>query len=84
MGNTLASLSLSRIRAAMLNDNMLAADFIILGPIPSNPIALLESKAIIEGGDIRNFEKKYHLALYRSQSLLNNQGPNGRGCLKYM
>ena len=41
----------------MLNDNMLAADFIILGPIPSNPIALLESKAIIEGGDIRNFEK---------------------------
>ena len=33
---------------AMLNDNMLATDFIILGPIPSNPIALLESKAIIE------------------------------------
>ena len=57
MGNTLANLSLSGnfpvvlllfIRAAMLNDNMLATDFIILGPIPSNPIALLESKAIIE------------------------------------
>ena len=27
---------------------MLATDFINLGPIPSNPIALLESKAIIE------------------------------------
>ena len=57
MGNTLASLSLSWnfpvalllfIRAAMLNDNMLATDFIILGQIPSNQIALLESKAIIE------------------------------------
>ena len=57
MGNTLANLSLSEnfpvaillfIRAAMLNDNMLATDFSILGPIPSNPIALLESKAIIE------------------------------------
>ena len=57
MGNTLASLSflgnfpvatLLFIRAAMLNDNMLATDFIILGPISSNPIALLESKAIIE------------------------------------
>ena len=57
MGNTLANLSLSGnfpvvlllfIRAAMLNDNMLAMDFIILGPIPSNPIALLKSKAIIE------------------------------------
>ena len=57
MGNTLANLSLSGnflvvlllfIRAAMLNDNMLTTDFIILGPILSNPIALLESKAIIE------------------------------------
>ena len=57
IGNTLASLSLSGnfpvalllfIRAAMLNDNMLATDFIILGQIPSNQIALLESKAIIE------------------------------------
>ena len=36
------------IRAAMLNDNRLSTDFIILGPIPSNPIALLESKAIID------------------------------------
>ena len=57
MGNTLANFSLSGnfpvvlllfIRAARLNDNMLATDFIILGPIPSSPIALLESKAIIE------------------------------------
>ena len=57
MGNTLASFSLSGnflvaiplfIRAAMLNDNRLATDFIILSPIPSNPIALLESKAIID------------------------------------
>ena len=57
MGNTLASLSLSEnfpvakllfIRAAMLNDNRLATYFIILGPIPSNPIALLESKAILD------------------------------------
>ena len=53
MGNTLASFSLSGnflvtillfIRAAMLNDNRLATDFIILGPIPSDPITLLESK----------------------------------------
>ena len=32
----------------MLNDNMLATYFIILGPIPSNPSALLESKVILE------------------------------------
>ena len=32
----------------MLNYSMLATYFIILGPIPSNPIALLESKVIIE------------------------------------
>ena len=46
---------------------MLAADFIILGPIPSNPIALLESKAIIEGGDIRNFEKNiiWHFIVHK-------------------
>ena len=36
------------IYKSMLNDNMLVTDFIILGPIPSNQIALLESKAIIE------------------------------------
>ena len=47
IGNTLASLSLSGnsplvillfMSADMLNDSMLATDFIILGPIPSNPI----------------------------------------------
>ena len=57
MGTTLASLSLSGnfpvakllfIRASMLNDNRLATNFIIVGPIPSIPIALMESKATID------------------------------------
>ena len=63
------------IRTAIFVDNKLATDFIILGLIPSNHIALLESNAIIKVDTcsrvIIGILIIYRLALYNSRSVIS-------------